>query len=326
MLAVRLILIIQYNQLLIKKTSDSLKAYYSDHFVLPLPAGHRFPMAKYKMLRDLVAHLPHVQLLQAPRASDTELLLAHDASYVQRVISGSLNEVEQKEIGFPWSEKMVERSRRSAGATIAACQSAIAEGVAVNLAGGTHHAYRNKGSGFCVFNDAAIAARLLLKHPMGLRKIGILDLDVHQGDGTAAILQDDPAIRTVSIHGEKNYPFSKTSSDLDIALADGSGDTIYLEALEQALGFLEKEGIAFLIYLAGADPFEGDRLGRLTLSKDGLALRDQRVMAFVRERGIPIAIAMAGGYANPIEDTVQIHYQTIQIASAHQHTISVSQS
>ncbi len=280
-------------------------------------------MAKYKMLRDLVANLPNAQLHEAPRASDTELLLAHDASYVQRVISGTLTVSEQKEIGFPWSEKMVERSRRSVGATIAACHSAIKEGVAVNLAGGTHHAYRNKGSGFCVFNDAAIAARALMRYPIGLQKIGILDLDVHQGDGTAAILQHDPAICTVSIHGEKNYPFAKTSSDLDIALADGSGDTIYLEALERAFRFLLQQGIEFLIYLAGADPFEGDRLGRLTLTKEGLALRDQGVMAFVREQGIPIAIAMAGGYANPIDDTVQIHYQTIQIASAHQHTMSV---
>lgn len=281
-------------------------------------------MAKYKMLRDLVVGLPYVQLLEAPRASDTELLLAHDASYLQRVIGGTLSEAEQKEIGFPWSEKMVERSRRSVGATIAACQSAIEEGVAVNLAGGTHHAYRNKGSGFCVFNDAAVAARVLMKQPIGLQKIGILDLDVHQGDGTAAILQHEPAICTVSIHGEKNYPFAKTSSDLDIALADGTGDVIYLEALERALGFLSQHGIEFLIYLAGADPFEGDRLGRLTLTKEGLALRDQQVIAFVRELGIPIAIAMAGGYANPIDDTVRIHYQTIQIACAHQHTIGVS--
>ena len=281
-------------------------------------------MAKYKMLRDLVLGLPNVQLHEAPRANDTELLLAHDASYVQRVISGTLSEAEQKAIGFPWSEKMVERSRRSVGATIAACQSALKEGVAVNLAGGTHHAYRNKGSGFCVFNDAAIAARVLLKSSTGSQKIGILDLDVHQGDGTAAILQNDAAICTVSIHGEKNYPFAKASSDLDIALADGSSDTIYLEALEEALCFLSKQGIQFLIYLAGADPFEGDRLGRLTLTSEGLALRDQRVMAFVKEKGIPIAIAMAGGYANPIEDTVRIHYQTIQIACAHQHTIGVS--
>ncbi len=301
-----------------------MKAYYSDHFVLPLPTGHRFPMAKYKMLRDLIIDLPHIELHEAPKASDSELLLAHDVSYVQRVIHGTLSEAEQKEIGFPWSEKMVERSRRSVGATIAACQSAIQEGVAVNLAGGTHHAYRNKGSGFCVFNDAAIAARVLIKQSIGLQKIGILDLDVHQGDGTAAILQNDPAICTVSIHGEKNYPFAKTSSDLDIALADGSSDACYLEALERAIAFLAEQDIQLLIYLAGADPYEGDRLGRLKLSYDGLARRDQRVMAFVKERGIPIAIAMAGGYANPIENTVQIHYQTIKIASGHQHTMRIS--
>lgn len=281
-------------------------------------------MAKYKMLRDLVVDLPNVQLVEAPRASDTELLLAHDASYVQRVISGTLSESEQKDIGFPWSEKMVERSRRSVGATIAACQSAIEEGIAVNLAGGTHHAYRNQGSGFCVFNDSAIAARVLMKQPMGPQKIGILDLDVHQGDGTAAILQNDAAICTISIHGEKNYPFAKTSSDLDIALPDGTSDAIYLEALEHALRFLLKQGIEFLIYLAGADPFERDRLGRLKLTQVGLAQRDERVMAFVREQGIPSAIAMAGGYANPIEDTVQIHYQTIRIACEHQHTMSIS--
>lgn len=280
-------------------------------------------MAKYKMLRDLVLEHREAELHEAPRASDTELLLAHDASYLQRVISGTLSETEQKEIGFPWSEKMVERSRRSVGATIAACLSALHEGVAVNLAGGTHHAYRNKGSGFCVFNDAAIAARVLMKRPKGPQKIGILDLDVHQGDGTAAILQNDPTICTVSIHGEKNYPFAKTSSDLDIALGDGSGDATYLEALDQALGFLSKQGIEFLIYLAGADPFEGDRLGRLKLTKEGLALRDQRVMGFVREQRIPLAIAMAGGYANPIEDTVQIHFQTIEIACAHQHTMAI---
>lgn len=281
-------------------------------------------MAKYKMLKELVSQLPGIELHEAPRASDTDILLAHDPSYLQRIATGSLSDAEQKEIGFPWSEKMVERSRRSAGATIAACLSALTDGVSVNLAGGTHHAYRNKGSGFCVFNDVAIAARRLIKNAPNIKNIGILDLDVHQGDGTAAILHNDGAIYTVSIHGEKNYPFAKASSDLDIALADGSSDAIYLEALERALGFLNKQGIQFMIYLAGADPFEGDRLGRLRLTKIGLAMRDRKVMEFVKEKGIPIAIAMAGGYANPIEDTVAIHYQTVQIALDHQHTMTVS--
>lgn len=285
-------------------------------------------MAKYKMLRDSVSQLPNLDLREAPCASDSEILLAHDPSYLQRVLLGKLSESEQKEIGFPWSAKMVERSKRSAGATIAACRTALKEGVAVNLAGGTHHAYRNKGSGFCVFNDAAIAARVVQKdphaHAVGIKKIGILDLDVHQGDGTAAILQNDSAVITVSIHGEKNYPFAKVKSDLDIALSDGASDLVYLQALEKALDYLRGQEIHFLIYLAGADPYEEDRLGRLRISQKGMATRDQRVFEFASAQGIPIALAMAGGYANPIEKTVLIHHQTIALAISHQHTIAAS--
>lgn len=303
-----------------------MKAYYSDHFVLPLPAGHRFPMAKYKMLRDSIVTLPNLELLEAPRATDSEILYAHDASYLQRVITGKLSEAEQKEIGFPWSEKMVERSRRSAGATIAACKTALMEGVSANLAGGTHHAYRNRGSGFCVFNDAAIAARVILKDSVaqkrGIRKIGILDLDVHQGDGTASILRNDVSICTASIHGEKNYPFEKEESGLDIALPDGTGDETYLTALDRALEYLDQQKVHFLIYLAGADPFYKDRLGRLKLSEEGMALRDQRVIEYVKERKIPLAMAMAGGYSNPIEETVKIHRQTITIALNYQNAIA----
>ena len=287
-------------------------------------------MVKYKMLRDSVCQLPNLDLLEAPAASDSEILLAHDPSYLQRVLSGKLSESEQKEIGFPWSVKMVERSRRSAGATIAACRVALEEGVSVNLAGGTHHAYRNKGSGFCVFNDAAIAARAVQKDPrayaVGIEKIGILDLDVHQGDGTAAILENDSGVVTVSIHGEKNYPFAKAKSDLDIALSDDAGDLVYLAALERALDYLGAQDIHFLIYLAGADPFEDDRLGRLRITQEGMAFRDQRVFEFASAQGIPIALAMAGGYANPIEKTVLIHHQTIALALLHQHTIAASLS
>jgi acetoin utilization deacetylase AcuC-like enzyme len=254
--------------------------------------------------------------------------LAHDPSYLQAVINGSLSEAQQKEIGFPWSVKMVERSRRSAGATIAACKAALVDGIAANLAGGTHHAYRHKGSGFCVFNDAAIAARVLLKDPMAkeinLSKIAILDLDVHQGDGTASILQNDPAVTTVSIHGEKNYPFAKEVSDLDIALPDGTTDPAYLQALDQALSYLSQQKIDFLIYLAGADPYYEDRLGRLQISQEGMAARDRTVLEFVSKEGIAVALAMAGGYANPIEKTVLIHAQTIRIATEHQHTIASS--
>ena len=186
-----------------------MKAYYSDHFVLPLPPGHRFPMEKYSRLRDLVGELPNLLLIEAPAASDTQLLYAHDPSYLLRVVNGNLSDTEQKEIGFPWSEKMVERSRRSAGATIAAAKTAMQEGISGNLAGGTHHAYRNRGSGFCVFNDAAVAARTLQKEINSKLRIAIVDLDVHQGNGTASILQHDSSIFTLSIHGENNFPFQK---------------------------------------------------------------------------------------------------------------------
>ena len=204
-----------------------MKAFYSDHFVLPLPSGHRFPMEKYSRLRELVGTLPHLELLEAPPASDTQILYAHDPHYLLKVIKGNLSADEQKEIGFPWSEKMVERSRRSAGATIAAAKTATREGISGNLAGGTHHAYRNLGSGFCVFNDSAITARVLQKEINPKLKVAIIDLDVHQGNGTASILQHDASIFTLSIHGENNFPFKKESSDLDIGLLVGCDDQTY---------------------------------------------------------------------------------------------------
>lgn len=280
------------------------------------------------MLRDAVIGLPKLELIEAPSASDSEILLAHDPRYLQKVISGQLSDAEQREIGFPWSAKMVERSRRSAGASIAAAKAALEEGISANLAGGTHHAYRKKGSGFCVFNDTAIAARVLLKDRVaqrrGIQTIGILDLDVHQGDGTASILQYDPAIITVSIHGEKNYPFTKEHSDLDLALPDGAGDLQYLETLDRALDYLRQQKIHYLLYLAGADPYHEDRLGRLNMSQEGMALRDRRVFEFACAQKVPIAIAMAGGYANPIEKTVSIHTQTIRLALEYQNTMATS--
>ena len=292
-----------------------MKAFYSDHFVLPLPAGHRFPMEKYSRVRDLVSKLPHLELLEAPPASDTQILFAHDPSYLLKVIEGKLSPAEQKEIGFPWSEKMVERSRRSAGATIAAAKTAIKEGVSGNLAGGTHHAYRNLGSGFCVFNDSAIAARTLQKEIHSKLKVAIIDLDVHQGNGTASILQNDSSIFTLSIHGENNFPFKKEFSDLDLGLADGCDDQTYLDALAQSLEQLNQRFKPdFLIYLAGADPHEGDRLGRLEISKEGMRLRDEAVFQYALGKQIPVAFSMAGGYGKDIGSTVEIHYQTIQTA------------
>ena len=272
-------------------------------------------MEKYSRLRDLVGSLAKLELLEAPAASDTQLLYAHDPSYLLKVIEGKLSPEEQREIGFPWSEKMVERSRRSAGATIAAAKTAIGEGISGNLAGGTHHAYRNLGSGFCVFNDSAVAARTLQKEISPHLKIAIIDLDVHQGNGTASILQHDASIFTLSIHGENNFPFKKESSDLDLGLADGCDDQIYLQSLNQCLEKLDSRfKTDFVIYLAGADPHEGDRLGRLKLSKTGMRLRDETIFQYALDKQLPLAFSMAGGYGKEIESTVEIHFQTIQTA------------
>ncbi|MCE2871665.1 MAG: histone deacetylase [Oxalobacteraceae bacterium] len=293
-----------------------MKTFYSDRFVLPLPAGHRFPMQKYSMLRaSVAATLPHVSFEEAPHTSDGVLALAHHPNYIHRVSSGALTESEQKQIGFPWSLDMVERSRRSTGATIAACRAALEDKVAVNLAGGTHHAHADRGQGFCVFNDAAVAARLM-QAERRVSRVAIIDLDVHQGDGTASILAQDDSVFTLSMHGEHNYPFTKAVSDLDVALPDGTGDQEYLKQLDYALEqMFNRFNPQLLIFLAGADPYEGDRLGRLNLTIEGMAARDTRVMQVAKERGLAVAIAMAGGYGRSIEDTVAIHQQTISIAA-----------
>ena len=292
-----------------------MKAFYTDPFVLPLPAGHRFPMEKYSRLRDLVSTQENITLVEAPPATDTQILYAHDPSYLIKVIEGKLTPQEQREIGFPWSEQMVERSRRSAGATVAAAKTALREGIAANLAGGTHHAYRDTGSGFCVFNDSAIAARTLQKEVNPSLKIAVIDLDVHQGNGTASILQNDDSIFTLSIHGENNFPFKKEESDLDLGLADDCNDETYLHSLENCLDQLDERFKAdCLIFLAGADPHEGDRLGRLKISQEGMSLRDEMVFQFALDRHLPVAFSMAGGYGKEIVSTVNIHFQTINTA------------
>ncbi len=292
-----------------------MKAFYTDHFVLPLPEGHRFPMEKYSRLRDLVGTEENIELVEAPAATDTQILYAHDPSYLIKVIEGKLSPQEQREIGFPWSELMVERSRRSAGATVAAAKTALREGVAANLAGGTHHAYRDAGSGFCVFNDSAIAARALQKEINSSLKIAVIDLDVHQGNGTASILQNDSSIFTLSIHGENNFPFKKEVSDLDLGLVDGCDDASYLHALSQSLDQLDSRFKPdCLLFLAGADPHESDRLGRLNVSTKGMRLRDEMVFEYAFGKQLPIAFSMAGGYGKEIESTVAIHFQTIKTA------------
>lgn len=296
-----------------------MKAFYSDHFVLPLPAGHRFPMQKYRLIHEgALATIPGIEFHEAPSTSDGVLALAHHPRYIAEVSNGTLADSVQKAIGFPWTPQMVERSRRSAGATIAACRAALdgPQPVAVNLAGGTHHAFADQGAGFCVFNDAAIAARLM-QAERRVQRVAIVDLDVHQGNGTAAILAHDDSVFTLSLHGEHNYPFSKEHSDLDVALADGTGDDAYLEALQGALeNMLGRFAPQLIIFLAGADPHEGDRLGRLKLSFGGLARRDAMVLETAARLAIPVAISMAGGYGKNIQDTVAIHLQTIALAAS----------
>ena len=299
-----------------------MQAFYADHFVLPLPDGHAFPMGKYEKLRQrVVAECPGIHLGPALPASDGELALAHTPAYVEAVAHGTLSSAEQREIGFPWSPRMAERARRSVGATISAARSALidGEGVAANLAGGTHHAQADKGSGWCVFNDAAVAARLMQaewhRRHRQLLRVAVIDLDVHQGNGTAAIFSEDDTVFTLSLHGAKNFPFRKQASDVDVELPDGCADDAYLDALNRALEALWRRTAPGLVfYLAGADPHEGDRLGRLKLSSEGLAERDRRVLRACRERGIPVAVSMAGGYGRDIDITVGVHLRTLQTA------------
>jgi len=297
-----------------------MRAFYSDHFVLPLPNGHRFPVAKYAMLRErLIQELPALRLLPAPSADDTELARAHTPAYVDAVARGTLGPGALREIGFPWSPQMLERSRRSVGATVQAVRSALTEGISLSLAGGTHHAFADHGSGFCVFNDVAVAIRSA-QATQATRAgpaltAAVIDLDVHQGNGTASIFENDHSVFTLSLHGEKNFPFRKHAGDLDVGLPDGCGDADYLCALDGALVRLGADCAPDLVvYLAGADPHEGDRLGRLKLSYAGLQARDQRVMQWCWRRGIPMAMVMAGGYGVEIETTVQVHVNSCRLA------------
>src|SRR5688500_9783351 len=315
-----------------------VRAFYSDRFVLPLPEGHKFPMAKYAGLRERILAEGIVQpeaLHEAPAAAWDDLLLVHDRAYVDRVASGTLPRDAQRRIGFPWSPEMVERSRRSVGATIAAARTALDEGVAANLAGGTHHSFADRGEGFCVFNDVAVGARILQRDPStrsgslragrNARRIAIVDLHVHQGNGTAGIFQHDPSVFTFSMHGEKNFPFRKEASDLDVPLADGTGDGEYLALLERHLDeVLNRHQPDFVFYLAGADPYEGDRLGRLKLTIDGLRIRDEVVLSRCQRRGLPVAVTMSGGYATDVDAIVTIHANTIRTAAQIWHSTFVS--
>jgi acetoin utilization deacetylase AcuC-like enzyme len=304
-----------------------MKVFTCDLFSIPLPLHHTFPMDKYRKLAERVRQcgLFRPGDIVAPHAaSDAEILRVHTPEYLQRLEKGALSEKEVRRIGLPWSPELVLRARHSAGATIEACRAALVEGVAVNLGGGTHHAFPDHGQGYCILNDAAIAARAV-RAERRVQKILVVDCDVHQGNGTATIFKDDPTVFTFSIHGRNNFPLQKEESDIDVALADGTEDAPYLEALLPALrASFEKTQADIVIYLSGADAFAGDRFGRLKLSKAGLLKRDRMVFRFCKEAGLPVAVTMAGGYAADIEDIVDIHFQTVIAARDHFQSLRIS--
>ena len=295
-----------------------MKIYTSDQFTFPLPRGHRFPLQKYALLRQAIEAaglVPPHQLLTPEPATEAQILRAHSRAYLERVVGGGLSPQEVRRIGLPWSPELVRRARYSVGGTIAACRDALDGGIAANLAGGTHHASRDRGQGYCLFNDIVIAARAMQDEGR-VERVVVLDCDVHQGNGTAALARDDPTIFTFSIHNQNNFPLHKEPSDLDIGLDDGAGDEEYLAALEGGVRqALERAGAGLAIYLAGADPHQGDLLGRLALTKEGLAQRDRRVLGMCRQAGLPVAVVLAGGYGRRVADTVAIHLQTVRIAA-----------
>jgi acetoin utilization deacetylase AcuC-like enzyme len=294
-----------------------LHAWSSAAYTFPLPPGHRFPIEKYALLRDAVVAeglVSPAQLHVPARATIEELARVHTRDYIDRLTSGALTEAELRMLGFPWSPALVERSYRAVGGTLSAARGALRDGVAMNLAGGTHHAFPDHGEGFCVFNDVAVAVRAL-RAEGSIGRAAIIDLDVHQGNGTHAIFEGDAEIYTFSMHGGRNYPFHKVPGTLDIELPDGTGDEEYLARLEAALPRVLGAGSPDLvIYLAGADPHERDRLGRLRLTFEGLKRRDVMVLQACREVGIPVAITIAGGYGLDIRETVAIHVATARVA------------
>lgn len=297
---------------------SQLNFYYPDTPDIPLPEAHRFPAGKYRELRNLVSQeglLGGAALAPSPPATKELLLTAHDETYVDSVLEGTWTKDVQRRIGLPWSETLVARSLAAVGGSLAAAQSALQNGVSGQLAGGTHHAHRDFGSGFCVFNDLAVAAITLLQERR-VRRVAILDTDVHQGDGNAAILTPRQDVFVVSVHGEKNFPFRKVASDLDIGLADGTTDDAYLAATEQALSAISGFRPDILLYLSGADALTSDSLGRLDVSFDGLQKRDHLVFAKTHEHSLPICLVLGGGYAKPISDTVSAYANTLRAMRA----------
>ena len=294
-----------------------MKIYYTDTFTIPLPETHSFPKDKNYLLRKRIQEelgVRQVDMRIPEPASDEDILRVHDPGYFRRFLNGELTDKEVRRVGLPWSPEIVLRARYSVGATIEACRTALNERIAVNLGGGTHHAFSDHGQGYCYLNDSVIAARVMQIEGL-VKNVLIIDCDVHQGNGTAAILKNDPTIFTFSIHGKNNFPYHKETSDLDIELEDGTDDAAYLAALEKGMTeSLDACDANLVIYLAGADPYRNDRFGRLSLTKGGLAGRDQMVLRHLHQAGLPVAITLAGGYARQVADAVDIHFETVRSA------------
>jgi acetoin utilization deacetylase AcuC-like enzyme len=297
-----------------------LHAWTSARFTVPLPDGHRFPIVKYSALRDAVIAeglVPPECLHEPARVSRDDLLRVHDASWIDAIEHGTLDTAAARRLGFPWSPALAERASRSVGGTVEAAAAALDRGIAVNLAGGTHHAFASHGEGFCAFNDVAVAVRALQAGGR-VTRAAIVDLDVHQGNGTHAIFAGDGDVFTFSMHGGRNYPFGKVPGSLDVELDDGTGDDVYLAALAHHLpSALDRARADVVFYLAGADPHEGDALGRLRLTFDGLERRDAMVLGACRDVGLPVCLTIAGGYGSDIADTVRAHCNTVRIAATY---------
>jgi acetoin utilization deacetylase AcuC-like enzyme len=293
----------------------ALHLFYSDLYTIELPPGHKFPMHKYRALREALSGDPRLEFEPSPLASREAIELAHDPGYVQRFLEGRLTRGEIRRIGFPWSEALVQRTLASAGGTLAATKRAWSDGCSGALAGGTHHAFYAEGSGYCVFNDIAIGI-LWLREAGLIERAAVIDLDVHQGDGTAAIFADDPEVFTLSIHGEKNFPFRKQNSRRDVGLCDETGDEDYLVTLQRELPALFEFDPQVIYFQAGVDGLSTDRLGRLSLTHAGLMERDRIVLTACKSRGTPVVITIGGGYSDPIAPTIQAHANTFRTAAA----------
>jgi acetoin utilization deacetylase AcuC-like enzyme len=290
------------------------RLYYSPYYYADIGEGHVFPIRKFELVRDLLLKegtLRADEIFEPEPVKIEDLLLVHTEDYITRLIAGALTAKEIRKLGLPWSNSLVRRSFHAISGTINAARAALESGIASNLAGGTHHAYPDRGEGFCVLNDVAVAIRVLQRERLAERFL-IVDCDVHQGNGTAFIFQNSPEVYTFSMHGAKNYPLFKENSSLDIELPDGTGDDEFLETLSEALPRIFMHNPDIIFYLGGADPFEKDKLGRLKLTQSGLSRRDRYVLQFAKDHHTPIVTTMSGGYALDINDTVEIHANTIR--------------